>query len=97
MPVKPWIIRNATQNGQSCPQGRRNLSKSIQPTFVDIEDCLNMNIFAPSQSIKYAVIVYIHGGSFSSGSNFQYQSSYLLERDIVLVVPNYRLGALGKQ
>lgn len=40
-------------------------------------------------------MVFVHGGSFSSGSAVDYPPNYLLERDIVLVVIQYRLDALG--
>lgn len=38
---------------------------------------------------------YIYGGGFYNGSNIDHPPNYLLEKDIVLVVPNYRVGALG--
>lgn len=38
---------------------------------------------------------YIYGGGFYNGSNIDHPPHYLLEKDIVLVVPNYRVGALG--
>lgn len=44
---------------------------------------------------KKPVIVYIHGGGFYSGSAAQHPPEYLLEKDVVLVVPQYRLAALG--
>ncbi|XP_055301885.1 esterase SG1-like [Sitodiplosis mosellana] len=98
VPIKPWHgIRSAVQMGQSCPQGHHILSNST----IDIEDCLNLNIFTvsiPSSShikIQHPVLVMVHGGTFSSGSNAELPPSYLLEHDIVLVVPNYRLNALG--
>ena len=100
MAIKPWYgIRSAVKMGRSCPQGHHILSNST----VDIEDCLNLNIFTTTIAsnsriqIKNPVLVMVHGGTFSSGSNSEYPPSYLLERDIVLVVPNYRLNALGKQ
>ncbi len=40
-------------------------------------------------------MVYVHGGSFSVGSAVQYPPNYLLERNVVLVVVQYRLDALG--
>lgn len=100
VPVKPWYgIRSAIQMGQSCPQGNRI---SSNPT-IDIEDCLYLNVYTPkipssrnNIEIHYPVLVYIHGGTFSSGSNREFPPSYLLEHDIVLIVPNYRLNALGK-
>lgn len=99
MPVKPWYgIRNAIQMGQRCPQGHRIPSN---PT-TDIEDCLHLNVYTPkipssssNIEIQYQVLVYIHGGTFGSGSNAEFPPSYLLEHDIVLVIPNYRLNALG--
>lgn len=41
------------------------------------------------------VMLFIHGGAFETGSAFQYPPSYLLDKDVVLVVPEYRLGVLG--
>jgi carboxylesterase type B len=42
-------------------------------------------------------MVYIHGGGWLSGEGSKYQPNYLLDKDVVLVTFNYRLGALGKQ
>lgn len=44
------------------------------------------------------MLVFFHGGGFLSGSGCSESLSpkYLLDEDIVLVVPNYRLGTLGK-
>lgn len=41
-------------------------------------------------------MVYIHGGSFRVGSAQEFWPNYLLEKDVVLVVPQYRLGPLGE-
>lgn len=45
-------------------------------------------------------MVYIHGGSFSTGSGNGETDlagpGYFLDRDIVLVTINYRLGVLGE-
>lgn len=41
-------------------------------------------------------MVFVHGDSFrTTGSSMRYKPNYLLERDVVLVVPNYRLDVLG--
>lgn len=40
-------------------------------------------------------MVYIHGGGFSLHSAKEYPPIYLMERDIVLVIIQYRLDALG--
>lgn len=40
-------------------------------------------------------MVYIHGGGFYEGAAYHHPPNYLLEKDVVLVVPEYRLGPLG--
>ena len=44
-------------------------------------------------------MVWIHGGSFAvgSGGSEEYGPEYLLDRDIVLVTINYRLGPCGNE
>lgn len=44
---------------------------------------------------KQPIMVYVHGGSFSMGSANNHPAKYLLESNIVLVVPQFRLDALG--
>lgn len=38
---------------------------------------------------------YIYGGGFANGTAEDFPPNYLLEKDIVLIVPQYRVGALG--
>lgn len=42
-------------------------------------------------------MVYIHGGGFISGAGITrgYSPGYLLDKDVILVAFNYRLGILG--
>lgn len=40
-------------------------------------------------------MVYVHGGSFYLNNANEFPPNYLLERDIILVVVQYRLDALG--
>lgn len=40
-------------------------------------------------------MVYIHGGGFYEGAAVHHPPNYLLEKNVVLVVPQYRLGPLG--
>lgn len=43
------------------------------------------------------VIVWIHGGAFSmgTGASVKYGPDFLLDKDVILVTFNYRLGAIG--
>jgi carboxylesterase type B len=61
------------------------------------EDCLRINVFSPSlnQSAKAPVMLYIHGGGFSSGSGNAYPSFPFVANDVILVTFNYRLNMLG--
>jgi len=38
---------------------------------------------------------YIYGGGYYNGSAEDHPPNYILEKDVVLVVPQYRVGALG--
>lgn len=38
---------------------------------------------------------YIYGGGFANSTAEEFPPGYLLEKDIVLIVPQYRIGALG--
>lgn len=40
-------------------------------------------------------MVYIHGGSFYEGAAYHHPPNYLLEKNVVLVAVQYRLGPLG--
>lgn len=67
------------------------------------EDCLNLNVYVPAarngqKSRKpLPVMVWFHGGGFTSGDSLPllYGPRNLLDRDVILVTANYRLGILG--
>ena len=62
------------------------------------EDCLNLNIFTPSQEKKLPVMVWIHGGGFQGGSASlpEYDGTKLANfGNVVVVSINYRLACLG--
>lgn len=93
VPVVPWQhVLDCTNYGPVCWQTNR-LPAS--------EDCLHLNVFtrnlpSPTNSSDLKpVIVFIHGGGFLSGTPMDYGPEYLMDRDIVFVTINYRLGALG--
>lgn len=43
------------------------------------------------------VMVYLHGGGYVAGAAHQYQPHVLLDHQVVIVVPQFRLGTLGKE
>ena len=63
------------------------------------EDCLTINIWAPAKTGNehLATMVWIHGGSFKTGSGSVpiYDGRKLAARGIIVATLNYRLGVLG--
>ena len=63
------------------------------------EDCLYLNVRTGNLGgeTKQPVMVWIHGGGHQFGSSdfSYYQSNGLVEKDVVLVTINYRLGVFG--
>lgn len=61
------------------------------------EDCLYLNVYAPAETDGPApVMVWLHGGRFTAGSAATENGATIArETGTVVVVPAYRLGALG--
>jgi len=63
------------------------------------EDCLSLSVWTPGTDGSHRpVMVWVHGGGFTSGSGAGdlYRGGVLArEGDVVVVTINYRLGALG--
>ena len=59
---------------------------------------IQLNITANSDLLP--VMLWIHGGAFYMGSgngeNDRFGPGYILDRDVVLITFNYRLGPLGE-
>jgi para-nitrobenzyl esterase len=89
-PAPAWTgIRDAGRPGAACAQP--NMPNSS-------EDCLFLNVTTPpvGKGTRLPVMVWIHGGSLTTGAGSQYEATRLLAAGpIVLVTINYRLGALG--
>ncbi|XP_059056062.1 carboxylic ester hydrolase-like [Achroia grisella] len=83
---------DATKDGPAAPQ------PAPAGYYID-EDCLIINVYTPSHDSKdpLPVIFFIHAGGYysMSGRSDLAGPHYLLDRDIVLVTINYRIGSLG--
>ncbi|XP_067653683.1 cholinesterase-like [Haliotis asinina] len=103
-PSDPWgpEVRDARKPTPSCFQCDDDVStdekhKQIPDDYS--EDCLHLSVWAPSDNAgNLAVMVWIHGGGFFSGSTRVplYEGKFIAaENDIIVVSMNYRLGPLG--
>nr|XP_034829469.1 venom carboxylesterase-6-like [Maniola hyperantus] len=95
-PAARWKgIRNATQHGNICTQVDYLTREFLRSS----EDCLYLNVYTPNvtPTSPLAVMVYIHGGGFESGSgNDDYLGpDFFMSLNVVLVTMNYRLDAPG--
>ena len=80
-----------------CPQ-----PALFEKFMIGVEDCLFLNIYVPETVFTNAatplpVMFWIHGGSLLYGSN-GYQSQgpkHLMDKGMIVVTINYRLGPLG--
>jgi para-nitrobenzyl esterase len=88
-PAANWTgERPATEFSANCVQPSRGGAKPS-------EDCLYLNVNAPVGAKGAPVMVWIHGGSNTSGSGAQYDSPAFAKDGVVTVSINYRLGPLG--
>ncbi|MDE2376561.1 carboxylesterase family protein [Bradyrhizobium sp.] len=82
-------MRTAYDDGAACPQ------PAVRETS---ENCLTLNVFRPfGVDGPLPVMVFVHGGSFVAGaaSDPLFDGSKLAQAGLIVVVPNYRLGAFG--
>jgi para-nitrobenzyl esterase len=100
-PVEPWSgVRPAKKFASISPQNPMAIPvlNPLQPEPQD-EDCLYLNIWTPGlDDARRPVMVWIHGGGFTSGSgsSLAYNGRTLSTRgNTVIVTINYRLGLLG--
>ncbi|WP_406136987.1 carboxylesterase family protein [Streptomyces sp. NBC_01089] len=88
--------------GEICPQPPSRLDAVMGPPHdrrPQGEDCLQLTVTTPARDGgARPVLVWFHGGGFSSGAGLMdwYDGGALAaEGDVVVVGVNYRLGALG--
>ena len=107
-------VWDATNNGHICPQmpllpDRHDKNKPMDTLLSELEnlatedeDCLFLNVYTPSLKSPgkkgLPVIVFVHGGGYSSfsGSTVLFEPGHMIARGgVVVVTMNYRLGFLG--
>lgn len=82
-------MRTAYDYGPACPQ------PSVRPVS---EDCLTLNVFRPfGVDGPLPVMVFVHGGGFVAGTANDplFDGAKLAQAGVIVVAPNYRLGAFG--
>lgn len=101
-------VRSSRYYGPTCPQEFRSTWLMDNVAFSSQwddgypgEDCLRVNVWTPgiNDGKKRPVMVWIHGGGFSTGSGQEqpaYDGASLAQKgDVVIVSLNHRLNVLG--
>ena len=105
---KPWSgVREASAYGLRAPQLDSQF-KGVVPPEVEVmdpggpmgEDCLVLNLWTPGFERNHAhpVMVWLHGGGYTTGSGafICYDGSELARKhDVVAITINHRLGVFG--
>ncbi|KAK7963359.1 triacylglycerol [Apiospora saccharicola] len=92
----PGTVEDATKFQPIClPRSASDFTMKPNKRFTVSEDCLYLNIFAPSNATNRPVLYFVQGGGFQSNSNANFNGSDLaVFGDIVVVQINYRVGPL---
>lgn len=92
-PAQPWTTTlAATKSAAPC------LQTSASPFRLsgDSEDCLYLDVHAPTGLGPFPVMVNLHGGAFNTGGASVYADpSPLVTKGVIVVNVGYRLGAMG--
>lgn len=106
-PHAPWTeVRDATVPGATAPQNTPPPLKALDTEglmgvgWLRGDDYLTVNVWAPtgeamSEAMGLPVMVFIHGGSFTAGSNTVsvYDGSSFARDGVVCMAINYRMGS----
>lgn len=90
------VIRADTYPPQ-CPQSADSTGRPARG-ILGSEDCLFLNVYAPSNASNLPVLVWIHGGGYGLGNGSAYDLSTIVganNNSFIAIAIQYRLGAFG--
>ena len=93
-PAAKWTAPIAkTKTAAACLQTGPD---SLFRTRGDSEDCLYLDVHTPTGKGPFPVMVWIHGGAFTTGGASTYANAGpMIEKGVIVVAIHYRLGAMG--
>ncbi|KAJ8920753.1 hypothetical protein NQ315_004893, partial [Exocentrus adspersus] len=104
-PVEPEKWTTVLETQENAPHCLQKSYLFSNPRIVGSEDCLYLNVYTPKWPARrqipknrlLPVMVFIHWGGFFTGfaSRDYLGPEYLMDKNVVLVTFNYRLGILG--
>lgn len=95
---EPWDgVLDATESQSVCVQKEMTVTWHQTGEIIGSEDCLYLDVYRPKNRKKdLPVYVFFHGGAnYFGGAAFFDLSELAADQEIVVVIPQYRLGPLG--
>jgi para-nitrobenzyl esterase len=91
VPAKRWKGTRAATAFSAAP------FQPNQPKILQSEDCLYLNLWAPTGKGPFPVFVWIHGGGYTGGQSFApiFDGTVFAQQGILVVTVAYRLGVFG--
>ncbi|EDW80416.1 uncharacterized protein Dwil_GK18669 [Drosophila willistoni] len=87
---------NATKASPNCAQfPELQRIQDDEARGKNVDDCLTLDVYAPSGASNLPVLVFVHGEMLFDGGSEEAAPDYFLEHDVVLVSINYRLAPFG--
>lgn len=62
------------------------------------EQCLELDVYTPERAKRgdtLPVLVFLHGGAYYYGSKAHYDPEFLVVKNVIVVIVNYRVGIFG--
>lgn len=91
MKLAPW------EGEHDATRFKASAMQAGEPGIAHSEDCLGLNIWAPTSGGPHPVFVWIHGGGFTAGHAFDagLDGAQFARDGVVVVTVPYRLGIFG--
>ncbi|CAG9795459.1 unnamed protein product [Diatraea saccharalis] len=73
-------------------------SQTVSVLKLGSEECLNLDLYVPERAKpgdKVPVLVFLHGGAYYYGSKIHYDPEFLVTKNVITAIINYRVGVLG--
>ncbi|XP_028179407.1 acetylcholinesterase-like [Ostrinia furnacalis] len=70
----------------------------VAPLQLGSEDCLRLDVYTPEAATpgqNLPVLVFLHGGAYYYGNKNDYDPEFLVTKNVITVIINYRVGVFG--
>ncbi|XP_075981547.1 juvenile hormone esterase-like [Anticarsia gemmatalis] len=76
----------------------KSCAQAISFVHLGVEDCLTLDVYTPPQAARgqhLPVLIFFHGGGYYYGGKWNYDPEFLVRKNVIVIIANYRMGVLG--